>query len=203
MLVREIIEGRFDPYTNRAIFFAGGAGSGKTFLARKLASVFYGLKQVNPDAALKMMMRRKGLDLKMPDREAPQREPLRQYSKQVAGRQQRTYQQEGLGMIIDTTGRSYTMIADMKRELEEADYKTAMIFVDADISTQLKRNTTRERQVPEKIIKNNYDTIKQNQGKYKLLFGDQFFYIDNSQSAQTKIEDNIQQLEKNLKNFLK
>lgn len=203
MLVREIIEGRFDPYTNRAIFFAGGAGSGKTFIARKLASVFYGLKQVNPDAALKMMMRRKGLDLKMPDREEPQREPLRQYSKQVAGKQQRTYQQEGLGMIIDTTGRSYTMIADMKQELEDADYETAMIFVDADIATQLKRNTTRERQVPEKVIKNNYNTIKQNQGKYEQLFGDQFFYINNSQSAQGKIEDNIQQLEKNLRNFLK
>jgi len=203
MLVREIIEGRFDPYTNRAIFFAGGAGSGKTFIARKLASVFYGLKQVNPDAALKMMMRRKGLDLKMPDREEPQREPLRQYSKQVAGKQQRTYQQEGLGMIIDTTGRSYTMIADMKQELEDADYETAMIFVDADIATQLKRNTTRERQVPEKVIKNNYYTIKQNQGKYEQLFGDQFFYINNSQSAQANIEDNIQQLEKNLRNFLK
>ena len=203
MLVREIIEGRFDPYTNRAIFFAGGAGSGKTFIARKLASVFYGLKQVNPDAALKMMMRRKGLDLKMPDREEPQREPLRQYSKQVAGKQQRTYQQEGLGMIIDTTGRSYTMIADMKQELEDADYETAMIFVDADIATQLKRNTTRERQVPEKVIKNNYYTIKQNQGKYEQLFGYQFFYINNSQSAQANIEDNIQQLEKNLRNFLK
>ena len=203
MLVREVIEGRFDPYTNRAIFFAGGAGSGKTFIAKKLASVFYGLKQVNPDAALKMMMRQKGLDLKMPDREEPQREPLRQYSKQVAGKQQRTYQQEGLGMIIDTTGRSYTMIADMKRELEDADYETAMIFVDADIATQLKRNTTRERQVPEKVIKNNYNTIKQNQGKYEKLFGDQFFYINNSQSAQGKIEDNIQQLEKNLRNFLK
>jgi cytidylate kinase len=203
MLVREIIEGRFDPYTNRAIFFAGGAGSGKTFIARKLASVFYGLKQVNPDAALKMMMRRKGLDLKMPDREEPQREPLRQYSKQVAGKQQRTYQQEGLGMIIDTTGRSYTMIADMKQELEDADYETAMIFVDADIATQLKRNTTRERQVPEKVIKNNYDTIKQNKSKYEQLFGDQFFYINNSQSAQANIEDNIQQLEKNLRNFLK
>ena len=203
MLIKEITEGRYDPYTNKAIFFAGGAGAGKTFIARQLASIFHGLKQVNPDIALKHLLKKTNLSLKMPPEEEYFKNLLRQRSKQISGRSQQIYQREKLGMLIDTTGRSYMMIADTKKELEDAGYTTAMIYVDADLATQLKRNTTRERQVPEKVIKNNYNTIKQNQGKYEQLFGDQFFYINNSQSAQANIEDNIQQLEKNLRNFLK
>lgn len=202
MRICEIIEGRFDPYTGKAIFFAGGAGSGKTFIARKLASVFYGLKQVNPDAALKMLMRNKGLDLAMPDREEPQREPLRQYSKQVAGKQQRMYQKEKLGMLIDTTGRSYPNVSTIKKELETDGYDTAMVFVDADINTQLKRNKMRQRQVPEKVIRNNYSAIKQNMGKYQQLFGENFYYINNSESVQDHIELELDRLQKNLKGFL-
>ena len=202
MRICEITEGRYDPYTSKAIFFAGGAGSGKTFIARKLASVFYGLKQVNPDAALKMLMKSRGLDLTMPDREEPQREPLRQYSKQVAGKQQKMYQQERLGMLIDTTGRSYPTIETIKKELETDGYDTAMVFVDADIDTQLKRNKMRQRQVPEKVITGNYEAIKQNMGRYQQLFGDDFHYINNSESAQDKIDSDLDQLQKKLKGFL-
>jgi cytidylate kinase len=202
MRICEIIEGRYDPYTGKAIFFAGGAGSGKTFIARKLASVFYGMKQVNPDAALKLLMKRAGLDLKMPDREEPKREPLRQYSKQVTGKQQELYKKEKLGMLIDTTGRSYPTIENMKQELEAQDYDTAMVFVDADLKTQIKRNRMRQRQVPEKVISNNYDAIKQNMDRYRQLFGDNFYYINNSESVRTDINSGIDQLQKDLNIFL-
>jgi cytidylate kinase len=202
MLVNEIIEGRFDPYQNKAIFFAGGAGSGKTYVARKLASVFYGLKQVNPDAALKIMMRRKGLDLAMPDREKSQREPMRQISKQIAGRQQQMYTKSGLGMLIDTTGRSYTRISDMKQELEQQGYDTAMIFVKADIETQMKRNRQRERQVPDDVIVKNFEQIRQNLGRYSRLFGENLFIIDNSESMMKQVDDQISKLESRLKKFL-
>jgi cytidylate kinase len=203
MRICEITEGRFDPYTGKAVFFAGGAGSGKTFIARKLASVFYGLKQVNPDSALKLLMKSRGLDLTMPDREEPQREPLRQYSKQVAGKQQKMYQQERLGMIIDTTGRSYPTVETIKKELEADGYATAMIFVDADLDTQLRRNKIRQRQVPEKVITGNYEAIKQNLGRYQRLFGDRLYIINNSDSAQKNIDANIEQLEQEIEGFLK
>jgi dephospho-CoA kinase len=202
MLIKEITEGRYDPYTNKAIFFAGGAGAGKTFIARQLASIFHGLKQVNPDIALKHLLKKTNLSLKMPPEEEYFKNLLRQRSKQISGRLQQIYQREKLGMLIDTTGRSYMMIADTKKELEDAGYTTAMIFVDADLATQLKRNSTRQRQVPEKIIRNNYNVIKQNQDRYKRLFGDTFFYLNNSESTQDNIQDSLQNLEKNIKKFL-
>ena len=203
MRITEIIEGRYDPYTSKAIFFAGGAGSGKTFIARQLSSTFQGLKQVNPDAAFKYLLRKKNLSLKMPPEEETPREIERQRSKQISGRSQQIYQREKLGMLIDTTGRSYLTVDNTKRELEEQGYETAMVFVNSDLKTALKRNQSRQRTVPEKVILANWEAINQNVGRYQRLFGDNFFIIDNSEKEQSNIDQSILDLEKKIRRFLK
>ena len=203
MRITEIIEGRYDPYTSKAIFFAGGAGSGKTFIARQLASTFQGLKQVNPDIALKHLLLKTNLDLKMPPEEEYFRNMLRQRSKQISGRSQQIYQREKLGMLIDTTGRSYLTVDNTKRELEEQGYETAMVFVSSDLKTALKRNQSRQRTVPEKVILANWEAINQNVGRYQRLFGDNFFIIDNSEKEQSNIDQSILDLEKKIRRFLK
>lgn len=203
MRITEIIEGRYDPYTSKAIFFAGGAGSGKTFIARQLASTFQGLKQVNPDIALKHLLSKTNLDLKMPPEEEYFRNMLRQRSKQISGLSQQIYQREKLGMLIDTTGRSYLTVDNTKRELEEQGYETAMVFVNSDLKTALKRNQSRQRTVPEKVILANWEAINQNVGRYQRLFGDNFFIIDNSEKEQSNIDQSILDLEKKIRRFLK
>lgn len=203
MRILDIIEGRFDPYNNKAIFFAGGAGSGKTFISRRLASVFYGLKQVNPDQAFKYLLKKTNLDFKMPPEEEYFRDRMRQRSKSITGKVQQTYQKSNLGMIIDTTGRSYRRIDDMKKELEQQGYDTAMVFVNADTQTQLMRNKQRERQVPEKVILDNSKLINQNLGKFKRLFGSNLFIIDNSNKNQPNIMQELDQLESQIRAFLK
>ena len=47
MRINEITEGPYDPFRHKAIFFAGSPGSGKTYIARKLAGAFQGLKPVS------------------------------------------------------------------------------------------------------------------------------------------------------------
>ena len=202
MRITEIIEGRFDPYQNKAIFFAGVPGAGKTFIARRLASIFYGLKQVNPDAAFKYLLKNKNLSLKMPPEEETPREIERQRSKQIVGRQQQMYQQENLGMLIDTTGRSLSRVVDTKEELEAQGYDTAMIYVDADIETSVKRNRARERSIPEKVLMQNFGAVKANVPKFQELFGDRFFEIDNSLEKQSELPQNLKDLEYNIKQFL-
>jgi cytidylate kinase len=202
MRITEIIEGRFDPYQNKAIFFAGVPGAGKTFIARKLASVFFGLKQVNPDAAFKHLLRKKKLSLKMPPEEETPREIERQRSKQIVGKQKRIYQQGNLGMLIDTTGRSFIGISDAKQELESLGYDTAMIYVDADLETAIKRNRNRERSIPEKILKKNFNIVKSNVPRFREIFGDLFFDVDNSGGKQTELPSELNDLESKLKKFL-
>jgi cytidylate kinase len=203
MRITEIIEGRFDPYQNKAIFFAGVPGAGKTFIARRLASIFYGLKQVNPDAAFKYLLKNKNLSLKMPPEEETPREIERQRSKQIVGRQQQMYQQENLGMLIDTTGRSLSRVVDTKEELEAQGYDTAMIYVDADIETSVKRNRARERSIPEKVLMQNFGAVKANVPKFQELFGDRFFEIDNSLEKQAELPEALKQIEQQVKEFLK
>jgi len=201
MRINEILEGPHDPYQYKAIFFAGSPGAGKTYVARKLAGVFGGLKQVNMDIWFKRLMTKKNLSWKMPPEEEPEREKQRQRSKELVAKQQQLHTHSGLGLLIDSTGRVLETVRRMKDELEEQGYETTMIFVTTDLETALRRNKERERQVPEKIIHQNYEVIEQRLGEYQRMFND-VYVIDNSESAQMSMPAQIEYVEKNIRKFL-
>ena len=201
MRINEITEGPHDPYTHKAIFFAGSPGSGKTYVARKLAGTFQGLKQVNMDTWFKRLMTKKNLSWKMPDKEEPEREKQRQRSKELVAKQQQTYADSGLGLLIDSTGRIYGTIERIKNELEDKGYETTMIFVNTDLQTALRRNKERERTLPDKLIHNNFAIIDQNLGKFQRLFND-VHIINNSDNEQNTMPEQIEQVEKDIRKFL-
>jgi len=138
----------------------------------------------------------------MPPQEEQPREIERQRSKQITGKQQELYQQGGLGMLIDTTGRAYDRVSNTKEELEAQGYKTMMVYVDADIETAVKRNSARERSIPEKVLLQNFGAVKQNLPRFQELFGDQLFMIDNSIEKQDTLSDSLSELEQSIKTFL-
>ena len=201
MKIYEITEGPYDPYTYKAIFFAGSPGSGKTYVARKLAGAFQGLKQVNMDNIFKFLMKQKNLSWKMPPEEHPEREKQRQRSKELIAKQQQTYAEGGLGLLIDSTGRIYETVARIKQELENTGYETTMIFVNTDLQTALRRNKERERTLPDNLIHKNYAVIEQNLGKFQRLFND-VHIITNSDSTQDQLPEQLERIEKDVRKFL-
>ena len=201
MRIDELVEGPYDPYRHKAIFFAGSPGSGKTYVARKLAGVFQGLKQVNMDSIFKHLMTKKNLSWKMPPEEEPEREKQRQRSKELVAKQQQTYAEGGLGLIIDSTGRIYGTIERVKQELENTGYQTTMIFVNTDLETALRRNKERPRSLPNELIHKNYAVIEQNLGRFQRLFND-VHIINNSDSNQLEVPMQIEKVEKDLRKFL-
>jgi tRNA uridine 5-carbamoylmethylation protein Kti12 len=201
MRINEITEGPHDPYQHKAIFFGGAPGAGKTYVTRKLAGVFSGLKQVNMDIIFKHLMTKKNLSWKMPPEEEPEREKQRQRSKELVAKQQQSYADSGLGLLIDSTGRIYETIERIKNELESKGYETTMVFVNTDLETALRRNKERERTLPDKLIHKNYKIITQNLGRFQRLFND-VHIIDNSASAQDTMPEQIEQVEKNIRKFL-
>ena len=201
MRINEILEGPHDPYQYKAIFFAGSPGAGKTYVARKLAGVFGGLKQVNMDIIFKHLMTKKNLSWKMPPEEEPEREIQRQRSKELVAKQQQQYAEGGLGLLIDSTGRISTTVKRIKDELEDKGYETTMVFVTTDLETALRRNKERERTLPDKLIHQNFEIIEQRLGEYQRMFND-VHIIDNSESAQDTVPDQIAQVEKDLRKFL-
>ena len=201
MRAKEFTEGPHDPYTYKAIFFAGSPGSGKTYVARKLAGVFQGLKQVNMDNIFKFLMTQKKLSWKMPPEEEPEREKQRQRSKELIAKQQQSYAEGGLGLLIDSTGRIYDTIARIKQELENTGYETTMIFVNTDLQTALRRNKKRERTLPDDLIHKNFAVIEQNLGKFQRLFND-VHIINNSDDEQDTMPEQIAQVEQDIRKFL-
>ena len=201
MRIYEITEGPHDPYTYKAIFFAGSPGSGKTYVARQLAGVFQGLKQVNMDSVFKHLMTQKKLSWKMPPEEEPEREKQRQRSKELVAKQQQTYAEGGLGLLIDSTGRIYDTVARIKQELEDTGYETTMIFINTDLETALRRNKERERTLPDELIHKNYKIIEQNIGRFQRLFDD-IHIINNSDSVRDEVPEQLEKLEKEIRKFL-
>ena len=201
MRANEFLEGPHDPYQYKAIFFAGSPGAGKTYVARKLAGVFGGLKQVNMDIIFKHLMTKKNLSWKMPPEEEPEREKQRQRSKELVAKQQQSFADSGLGLLIDSTGRITQTVRRIKDELEDKGYETTMIFVNTDLETALRRNKERERTLPDKLIHQNFEVIEQRLGEYQRMFND-VLVIDNSESTQMSMPAQLVHVEKNIRKFL-
>ena len=138
----------------------------------------------------------------MPPEEEPEREKQRQRSKELVAKQQQSYAEGGLGLLIDSTGRIYDTIAKIKQELENTGYKTTMVFVNTDIQTALRRNKKRERTLPDELIHKNFSVVEQNLGKFQRLFDD-VHIINNSDSVQNEVPEQLERVEKDFwaKNF--
>ena len=79
-LLLDLNEGVYDPNIFKAIFLAGGPGSGKSYIAGRTIRGG-GLRIVNSDSALEALLKKANLSLKMPDSQAAQRDPIRDKAK--------------------------------------------------------------------------------------------------------------------------
>jgi len=196
----ELVEGVNDPGILKAVFLAGGPGSGKTYVAKGLFGIperinvsQTGMKMVNSDKELKYLLNKFGFgtDLdSLPDEvfsnltnpKDPKYSGLRSFAKDLTGQRRKLYQNGRLGMIIDGTGDDFKKIAMEKKELEEVGYDCYMIFVNTTLEVALERNENRDRVLPEKIVRDSHREVNQNIGGFQGLFGgSNFMIVDNNQ----------------------
>jgi len=202
-------EGPNDPGIFRAVFLAGGPGSGKSYSAEVLfglrhggeeKSVFKpslftpdGLKMVNSDDLFEIGLAGAGVDkndLARLEKEDPEQwdkiqEPtrpdsIRNLAKDKLAVRQGHYIDGRLGMIIDGTGRNPAKVAKLKNELESLGYKTMMIFVDTDLPVALKRNQQRERVLPDDLVTKLWNEVQEARESLSSLFGPDFHYLNNN-----------------------
>ena len=194
-----VVEGVDDPGILKAIFLAGGPGSGKTWVARGLFGIpdrvnvsQFGLKMVNTDKELKYLLNKYGfgtnLDI-LPDEvfknltDPTQKDysGLRSFAKELTGVRKEQYMNGRLGMIIDGTGDDFKEIRKQKKEVEKKGYDTFMIFVNTSLDIALQRNEKRDRVLPTGIVKQSHREVTKNIGGYQGLFGGgNFLVIDNN-----------------------
>ena len=144
-----LTEGVYDKGIFKAVFLAGGPGSGKSYVAKQLFGIpekinvsATGMKMINQDKELKYLLKKYGFDpaqlASMPDElfkdlTGKGGSGLRDFSKELNQARMKGYMQGKLGMIIDGTGHDYNKILKKKQMLENEGYDTYMVFVNTSL----------------------------------------------------------------------
>ena len=145
-------EGVNDPGIFKAIILAGGPGSGKSYVAQKLGLATMGLRVVNSDNFFTMLMKKKGLSLKMPADEFEEREVARMAAKGLTDKRLSSTIDARLGVIIDSTSGDQKKTIKIIKKLAAAKYDIKVIFIETSLETAQKRNQQRSRTIPPKVV---------------------------------------------------
>ena len=194
----DLREGLNDPNIFKAIFLAGGPGSGKSYVVRQTTGGT-GLVTINSDDAFEVMLKKAGLDAKMPKSEEEPRDAIRDRAKKITAERKGNAIEGRLGLIIDGTGREYDKIVKQSVQLQQLGYDTHMIFVNTSLDTALLRNSKRDRTVPEPIAIKSWKDVQSNIGKFSQHFRQSFIVVDNNDSK----EDVMTPVFKQIKSLLK
>ena len=196
-------EGIQDKGILKAVFLAGGPGSGKTYVAKQIFGIperfniaMIGMKMVNSDKELKFLLKKYGFgtDLdKMPDEvfknltgDGPDSSGLRKFAKELTKERERLYRNGRLGMIIDGTGHNFGKIQSKKKELEDIGYDTYMVMVNTSLEVAQKRNQERDRILPPDLLEKSWKDVQKNIGAFQNLFKNNFVIVDNSKHLNDK-----------------
>ena len=204
-----IKEGVEDKGILKAIFLAGGPGSGKTWVTRGLYGIpkkmnfsAGGLKLVNQDTELEMLLKKyfgttdldnmpeelfidvTGVDFQ--EKSYDNTSGMRAFAKSLTKARMENYVRGRLGVIVDGTGHKYQAIAGKKQKMEDLGYDCYMVFVNTSLEIALKRNSERDRVVPEKIVRDSWHDVQQNLGGFQKLFGRNFLIVDNAKTLDEK-----------------
>ena len=177
-----ILEGVNDPAIFKAVFLAGGPGSGKSFIVGKTGLTALGMKLVNSDPAFERGLKKAGLDASPKNISSPKGQKIRTRAKAFAKNQMQIYLNGRLGLVIDGTGKDYDKIQKQAIELRKLGYDVAMIFVNTDEDTALERNKMRSRSLPDATVSKMWKDVQKNLGYFQSFFGN-FFIVDNSKDA--------------------
>ncbi len=193
-IIREILlEGIYDPGIFKAVFMAGGPGSGKSFTAKTIfggdpkntasLGTASGLKFVNSDPAFEKFLLDAGIspkDLGSMSKEefeaiTDPTDPssIRSRASAMKKKQQKLFTGDDsrLGVIIDGTGDDYSKLERKKLALEELGYDTYMVFVNTTLEVAQERNAKRDRVLPEDLVEEIWGDVQKNLGSFQKLFG--------------------------------
>lgn len=222
----ELNEGINDPGKMKAIFLAGGPGSGKDYVMNSVLAG-EGLKEINSDTAFEYLMKKNNLDMEMPDSERVERDIVRGRAKSMTKEKERLALAGRLGLIINGTADDLEKIKTVKKSLEADGYETMMVFVNTSNEVSQQRNVERGkmggRKVPDGTDKNGvpdgsddirsekWHQAQKNIGELQKIFGNQSFaVIDNSidirkatPEVKSKVQDNFNRVRRMAQQFVR
>ena len=176
----DLDEGVNDPHIFKAVFLAGGPGSGKSFVAKNILGGT-GLRSINSDEVYEFLMKKQGLSLDPETIFSPQGQEFRDKAKGLSRRREATYLNGRLGLIIDGTGKDVARYRGIEQKLKAIGYDTSMIYVNTSLAVAQQRNAQRERSLTPAAVEEMWNYVQQNLMQFQQMFGaGRFHIIDNS-----------------------
>ena len=183
MFGESVEEGVDDPAIFKAIFLAGGPGSGKSFTVGKTGLTALGFKVVNSDLAFEKAIEKAGAEMEPEFIFTPKGQEIRTKSKTLTAKQRDLYIQGRLGLVIDGTGKDYEKIKRQAEKLKAIGYDVAMILVNTDLDTAISRDMKRPRTLGVAAVKKMWNDVQKNIGKFQAFFKQNFIVVDNSEGS--------------------
>ena len=178
--------------TPQAIFLAGPAGAGKSFISKSLPLSKF--QVINIDDTYEELLKASGIGMKQKDFDPEQ---LSQAAKLMAVAQKATREKYTNALsnlndiIIDGTGAASLPLLKKKTELEALGYETMMLMVYVSPITSLERNMNRDRSILPGIVLRTWRNINDNIETYQQVFGDNLVIINNDpKDAETDFDEN-------------
>ena len=165
----------------KAIFLAGPAGSGKSYISSQLIPNTF--EVINSDDTYEELLKASGIGLKQKDFTPDQ---LSQAAKLQA--QARKVTQDKLSqsienknnIVIDGTGAASGPVLKKKQQLEDLGYETLMLMIYVSPLTSLERNQKRDRSLMPGIVLRTWRDVNKNIELYKQAFGSNFILLNNN-----------------------
>ena len=140
----------------------------------------------------------------MPDEEAYFRDIIRKGAKDFVGKQIDTYVKGRLGLIIDATGRDYSIIQRQSSMLKLLGYDCYMVFVNTSLEVALERNRTRSRSIPEYIVSKSWKGVQANMGAFQRVFGaSKMLIVDNNRDEKELVTSTLNTASKFIRSRLR
>ena len=167
--------------TPKAIFLAGPAGSGKSYISSQLIPNTF--EVINSDDTYEELLKASGIGLKQKDFTPDQ---LSQASKLQAQARKATQDklaksvEDKNNIVIDGTGAASGPVLKKKQQLEDLGYETLMLMIYVSPLTSLERNQERDRSLMPGIVLRTWRDVNKNIETYKQAFGNNFILLNNN-----------------------
>lgn len=165
----------------KAIFLAGPAGSGKTYISKQI--IPSSLKVINVDNTYEELLKASGMGMSQKDFTPDQ---LSQAAKLMGQAQKTTREklsqsiEDKNDIVIDGTGAASGPILKKKQQLEDLGYETLMLMIYVSPLTSLERNQQRDRSLLPSIVLRTWRDVNKNIDVYRQAFGDNFILLNNN-----------------------
>jgi predicted kinase len=163
----------------KAIFMAGPAGSGKSFISKQLIPSDF--NTINVDDTYEELLKSSGIGMKLanmsPDELKKSGELMGQARKATDAKLQDATK-NAKNLLIDSVGGSSKMLLKKKAELEALGYETAMIMTYVSPITSLERNKQRDRSLLPSIVIRSWRDVNTNIDTYRQAFDDDFTLVN-------------------------